>query len=137
MSQAAPTDFALGKHYQTFQQIHITQNSKLWEELLCLMVHFSCTAGEIAKHTKYILQSDKNFLCMSNSDKHVNFYCWFGFYIFVLTCVITPKAFLHSCKVTEFHETPSICISPLMSNKHKNADNKVLFPEPVLPKRPT
>jgi hypothetical protein len=60
-----------------------------------------------------------------------------AFYIFVLTCVITPKAFLHSCKVTEFHETPSISISPLMFNIRKNAESKVLFPDPVLPKSPT
>lgn len=58
-------------------------------------------------------------------------------YVSVLTCVITPKAFLHSCKVIEFHETPSICMSPLMLNNRKNADSKVLFPEPVLPKSPT
>jgi len=39
--------------------------------------------------------------------------------------------------LTVFQETPSIWISPSVFSSLKNAKSKVLFPEPVLPKRPT
>jgi hypothetical protein len=55
----------------------------------------------------------------------------------LLTCGITPKAFLHCCKVIESQDTPSIWISPSVFSSLKKADNKVLFPDPVLPRRPT
>lgn len=55
----------------------------------------------------------------------------------LITWGITPNAFLHCCTLMVFQETPSIWISPSVSSSLKNAKSKVLFPEPVLPKRPT